>query len=229
MKKHFTLIELLIVVTVLMILVSLLQPSFLSMTNKARTVTCQTNLKSQGSALSIYISDHDHFFPIIANYSGLSGNKGNTRYYASNRLGLTDRPLNHYLGMDPKLSQCPSDLGDGLNKQYNKNLTTCYENFGTSYLVQFRGNPFRVKHLFHNTTPVSLNELPSLSNKLVTADWPWHPNRTLSMPESRWHSPDSRSFNTLFADGHTELFEFPLEYEEYSYYRKGYDPNHTWW
>lgn len=229
MKKYFTLIELLIVVSILMILVSLLQPSFLSMTNKARAVTCLTNLKSQGSALSIYLNDYDNHFPIIANWSGLSGARGNTGYYGSNHLDKTKRPLNIYLGMDTKVSQCPSDLGDGLSKLNNKNLTTCYENFGTSYLVPFQYNAFRVKYLFHRTDPVSINDLSSLSNKLVTSDWPWHPNRTLTMPESRWHSQDSRSFNTLFADGHSELFTFPIEYEERSYYWQAPNPNHTWW
>ena len=42
------------------------------------------------------------------------------------------------------------------------------------------------------------------------ADWPWYGNRPYSSEFNQWHTQDplDRRFNTLFADGHVELFYF---------------------
>jgi prepilin-type processing-associated H-X9-DG protein len=223
-KKSFSLIELLAVFAILLVLVSLLQPSFKTMVQKAHVLECQSNLKQHGHALAIYTEDHDGYYPQVRSWEGLSGKRGNSRTYGAIYHSPEQKPLNSYLGNNYQLSECPSDLGDGLT-----GANKAFDAYGTSYLIQLNGNFFRVKHLFHNTNPVHRSEIERTDNKIVMADWPWHPNRTLSMPKSRWHSPDTRSYNTLFADGHSELLFFPIEYENRSWSRLPYDPNFTFW
>jgi prepilin-type N-terminal cleavage/methylation domain-containing protein/prepilin-type processing-associated H-X9-DG protein len=216
MKKKFSLIELLIVMAVLLILASILQPSLKSVMNSARTLQCLNNIKGLGSAVSLYQHDNQGNFPTIQHWGPISGGYGNTRFYGGFTKGPKDRPLNTYLNEDPTVSECPADKGDGwLEARVNQDIYDCYDNYGTSYLGQYAGDIFGVKHVFGRIgQPVNLHDLSSLSNKLVLGDWVWHPNRLISMPESRWHSEDSREYNMLFGDGHGELFDFTLNYEK---------------
>jgi len=55
----FTLIELLIVITILAILAALLFPVFTAAREKARTVTCGHQLRQIGLAMTLYAQDHD--------------------------------------------------------------------------------------------------------------------------------------------------------------------------
>ena len=226
-STRFTLTELLVSIAVLLVLISLLQPSFNQVMRQAHGVQCLTNLKSHGSAIAIYQDDYNGFYPAVSSWIGLSGDYGDLPHYGANRIGLNERPLNPYLGMDPKAAECPADLGDALNSRANSPAENCFKNYGTSYLIQFKGNYFRVRHLFHNTDPVHESEIHRKDNKIVMADWPWHPNRKLEMEQTRWHSQDLRAFNTLFADGHSELFTFPLTYETNPW--GPYNPNDLFW
>lgn len=59
----FTLIELLIVISIIAILAALLLPSLKSAREKARQMTCVSNMKDIGVAFMNYLHDYDDFFP----------------------------------------------------------------------------------------------------------------------------------------------------------------------
>ncbi|HEY3333328.1 MAG TPA: DUF1559 domain-containing protein [Capsulimonadaceae bacterium] len=63
MKKAFTLIELLIVISIIAILAAILFPVFMSAREKARQSTCASNEKQLGIAFLQYIQDYDDMFP----------------------------------------------------------------------------------------------------------------------------------------------------------------------
>jgi prepilin-type N-terminal cleavage/methylation domain-containing protein len=69
-KTNFTLIELLVVMAILSILLSLLQPALIRAIYKAKTVACQTNLKSIFTGTILYTEDNNDFYP-IGNIQGL--------------------------------------------------------------------------------------------------------------------------------------------------------------
>ena len=54
MKKHFTLLELLIVIAILALLTALLLPALNSGREKARGTTCLNNLKQIGTSAHLY-------------------------------------------------------------------------------------------------------------------------------------------------------------------------------
>jgi prepilin-type N-terminal cleavage/methylation domain-containing protein/prepilin-type processing-associated H-X9-DG protein len=62
MRRGFTLIELLVVIAIIAILAAILFPVFARAREKARTASCQSNLKQAGLGLLMYASDYDGCF-----------------------------------------------------------------------------------------------------------------------------------------------------------------------
>jgi len=66
-KKEMTLVELLIVISVIAVLAGLLFPVLTSVRERARIVYCINNLKQIGATLHMYAQDHDGFVPPYTN------------------------------------------------------------------------------------------------------------------------------------------------------------------
>ena len=62
-KRGFTLIELLVVIAIIAILAAILFPVFSRAREKARTASCQSNLKQLALAMRMYSNDWDEQFP----------------------------------------------------------------------------------------------------------------------------------------------------------------------
>jgi len=61
--KGFTLIELLVVIAIIAILAAILFPVFAQAREKARSASCQSNLKQICTAVLMYAQDNDEMFP----------------------------------------------------------------------------------------------------------------------------------------------------------------------
>jgi len=68
--RGFTLIELLVVVAIIAVLIAILLPSLGTVRESARRTVCGTNLKSQGTAFSIYAQQFNDNLPAFTNGSG---------------------------------------------------------------------------------------------------------------------------------------------------------------
>ncbi|MBD3293195.1 MAG: DUF1559 domain-containing protein [Armatimonadia bacterium] len=75
-RGGFTLIEMLVVVAIIAILAAILFPTFSRAMEKARQVTCASNLKQIGLAFLMYASDHDDMFPNPGGVSAVSADGG---------------------------------------------------------------------------------------------------------------------------------------------------------
>lgn len=63
MRQGFTLIELLVVIAIIAILAAILFPVFAQAREKARGISCLSNMKQVGTALIMYTQDYDERFP----------------------------------------------------------------------------------------------------------------------------------------------------------------------
>ncbi|MGO8670158.1 MAG: DUF1559 domain-containing protein [Capsulimonadaceae bacterium] len=62
-RAAFTLIELLVVIAIISILMALLFPVFASAREKARQISCLSNMRQVGMALMMYVDDYDDYYP----------------------------------------------------------------------------------------------------------------------------------------------------------------------
>ena len=63
-SKGFTLIELLVVIAIIAILAAILFPVFAKAREKARTASCQSNLKQLSLSVKMYVQDYDERYPV---------------------------------------------------------------------------------------------------------------------------------------------------------------------
>jgi prepilin-type N-terminal cleavage/methylation domain-containing protein/prepilin-type processing-associated H-X9-DG protein len=65
-RSGFTLIELLVVIAIIAILAAILFPVFAQAREKARSITCTSNMKELSLAWLMYLQDYDETFPFTA-------------------------------------------------------------------------------------------------------------------------------------------------------------------
>jgi prepilin-type processing-associated H-X9-DG protein len=234
---------LLVVIAIIAILASMLLPALTRAKAKAHQTKCLSNERQIGIAFLLYAEENRETYPAAPDWSLVGGHLGKATAYSSNVYGWTNRPLNRFLPA-PEVYFCPADRGDALvDELRQKKIETCYAAYGTSYLVQWALDTWRVKHVagdsrFPNTPegkPIKTGEVARrASSKIIQGDWNWHGNRhDPTLPtyskSSMWHNYRAQTrFNMLFGDGHVEFFAFPKEYRTWDF-TLAPDPSFRWW
>ncbi|HEU4753407.1 MAG TPA: prepilin-type N-terminal cleavage/methylation domain-containing protein [Armatimonadota bacterium] len=65
-RRGFTLIELLVVIAIIAILAAILFPVFAQAREKARQISCASNMRNLGTAVMLYAQDYDEQLPLAA-------------------------------------------------------------------------------------------------------------------------------------------------------------------
>lgn len=73
LNRAFTLIELLVVIAIIAILAAILFPVFSRAKAAAQTTSCLSNLRQMGTAVMMYVTDHDGTYPVAFFLSSHAG------------------------------------------------------------------------------------------------------------------------------------------------------------
>lgn len=104
-RRFFTLIELLVVIAIIAILAAILMPSLSSARERARQMSCSGNLKSWGSALSLYADHYEDWYPINGTW-GKYNDLDRWYYVAGKMLGIHTSQIKK---RENSMLFCPSD------------------------------------------------------------------------------------------------------------------------
>lgn len=207
-RKHFTLIELLVVIAIIAILAAMLLPALAKARNKARNMSCISNLKQIGLASNMYTDDNE---PRVVPYSG--SNNAATPIWGDSLLP--------YAG-DLKVFKCPLNIlaikmqGTTPDRIWRYNDTGVPANTGYSYGLNCWAGTGGVipRGPGNRTTP----EIPKPSAVILISDaagpspsqvagggsgWNFNEIRgqMVEVSKNSVHYSDSKA-NCVFVDGH---------------------------
>ncbi len=220
-RRAFSLIELLIVVTIIMILAGLLLPALRGVRRKAWAVNCLSNLHDIGTALLLYEQEYNGF-PRDADIStsnssldwGLGGKKGAASTCGGASRAANDRPMNRFFlnqgsGIkELKTFRCPADIGEGATI-YCCPGASCWDSAGSSYLYVRQTGCFstdleplfgkRMASLVSPARKIALFEPTFCINRDCDVNLHWRHHFKSSSSTSG--KPDYPQGNVLFANG----------------------------
>ena len=228
-KKHkinssrwaFTLVELLVVISIIALLVSILLPALNKAREQAKSGVCKSNLRQISLGFLYYAEDNNNRFPsrtpinTSVYYSAYTEQLVGQNYWNffwihganPNWKFLLEQNTTQKYVSDWKVFECPSDKGDAVYGFGKKNL---YDNLGTSYWYNCRDN-FEDSDDYHPGSLLDRNidTIKSPSEVIVLGDagaYLFHdPVEELRF---RWHKPNQSFGNVVFADFHVEGVSF---------------------
>lgn len=119
-KHGFTLVEMLVVMSIIMIMASMMLPSLTRAKEKAKTITCVNNLHQLGLAMRMYVDEHNGKYPNNRvfdtgdqrwkNLRPAPGGFDPLASYSAQFPPARLRPLNAYVAAGP-VYRCPVDRG----------------------------------------------------------------------------------------------------------------------
>lgn len=97
-RNGFTLIELLVVVAIIALLVSIFLPTLARAREQGKQVKCLANLKGIGTAMNMYFTEANEWFPFEKRNEPKKGQQGMHGFYYGGHPGRSVKPPNNWWG-----------------------------------------------------------------------------------------------------------------------------------
>jgi len=209
----FSLIELMIAITIITLLCAVLLPGVRGARRLASETACQANLGQIDKAWQMYLNEYNGSF-----YQGINANLNYGGWIG--RWSLLNRPLNPFVNLpltvdnpsDAGLFRCPSDNGGVPGK-----ALTAFEEFGTSYqtnllLIGQTQIPKGSGNLAILNTEInkrlkrmSVNRAAAPAKLFLIGDYGWINQWYPKVPyKTEWHDVPAHH-NLAFLDGHVDF------------------------
>lgn len=172
MSRHgFTLVELLVVISIIGLLIAILVPSLSGARRSARRVACGANLRSIGHGLRSYLNESNDFLPVVERLPSIPFDENNPRPSISTVL-LPHIRKNAETRQDPtealelagdQVFKCPADIpGADKDRSAENRNKTYFDTEKSSYLFNVYLNMLRDSGSFTDgafSQPVKLSEI----------------------------------------------------------------------
>ena len=214
LRAGFTIVELLVVISIIGLLAALVVPVVKRAQNSSMKAASASNLRQIGVAMNCYTAEHGRFPPPRSNpnvansYATVFGwvGKKPLRTTAAGNLTADKRPLNAYLGnftadSEVKVAHAPADRvcdasGTG---------GSAYDWFGSSYSFNYsdkRESLVPKGSKLGTTESISPARIIHPAGFIVAMEYgAWDSLGGNPTDNARWYSK-TNDFNLLFADGH---------------------------
>ena len=220
-RTAFTLVELLVVISIIAVLISLLLPTLKGVKRQTRVVSCLNNQKQIGIGLMVYVSESNYRFPTPRSIAVTqiwnpatevpdSGNRQNLIEIAGSTTS-SELYFCPFLVLDGYSPDSSTDPSSPYARHFECALNgICGVGYNMFFLAgdawhsfNFSGNPDL------DGNGVADRPAPGYSNAAVMADHNTvNPGDTFAVPTTAVHSRALRvpfqSSNVLYADGHAE-------------------------
>ena len=215
-KKAFTLVELLVVISIIALLLSILLPALNKAKEHAKLSVCLSNMKQLYYTFKVYMEDNEYRFPFNDNLP--SPDQNHDRFYFAwgdgefayggaeqnlftflAKMPLPEDRMLYPYAKDFDLFRCPADKGENLLPMQWWKPTTFFA-VGSSYRYNY--------YPWNNPLPSGLAAEMGIAGR--KENWVPHPSRYILLhepPALRWNYQDigARWFLWHFARGGTTL------------------------
>ncbi|HEV2471818.1 MAG TPA: DUF1559 domain-containing protein, partial [Chthonomonadales bacterium] len=164
-RRGFTLIELLVVIAIIAILAAILFPVFAQAREKARAISCLSNMKQISLGLLMYVQDYDELFP----KSNFYDTTNYPPFGANDYEWSSQRCIGPYI-KNGQIFQCPDDsIAANPQKFWSAGLPTSITPYPLSYCANAASNS-DFSALGTNWPTNGIGVMPNIWYSSATAD-----------------------------------------------------------